>query len=338
MSYLNTNSRTVSTPNNDTFQPMGRTATLFGVFMGWVKRADDVQRMGRLQVWVPEFGSAPEEEASWITVSYCSPFAGATNVDTSNKADFKSFEGTQTSYGMWMVPPDINNQVLIMFINGDPARGIWFGTLYNQFMNSMTPGVASDTNNYQYQGKNIPVADYNKWDNKITQPDRATKPYDATKFKGLGNQGLITDPSRGVTNSSARRDTTSAVFGISTPGPAIDSTVSPENIKRKGGSSFIMDDANGSEVIQLVTKSGAQIMLNETTGEVYLINRDGTAWVEMDSKGNINIFGATNISMRAQKDINLRADRNINIEAGQNIFMKAAQDTQQTTTVASTPN
>ena len=332
MSYLNTNSRTVSTPNNDTFQPMGRTATLFGVFMGWVKRADDVQRMGRLQVWVPEFGSAPEEEASWITVSYCSPFAGATNVDTSNKADFKSFEGTQTSYGMWMVPPDINNQVLIMFINGDPARGIWFGTLYNQFMNSMTPGVASDTNNYQYQGKNIPVADYNKWDNKITQPDRATKPYDATKFKGLGNQGLITDPSRGVTNSSARRDTTSAVFGISTPGPAIDSTVSPENIKRKGGSSFIMDDANGSEVIQLVTKSGAQIMLNETTGEVYLINRDGTAWVEMDSKGNINIFGATNISMRAQKDINLRADRNINIEAGQNIFMKAAQDTQQTTT------
>jgi lysozyme len=332
MAYLNTNSRTVSTPNNETFQPLGRTAMLTGVFMGWVKRTDDVQKMGRLQVWIPEFGSAPEDAAGWITVSYCSPFAGATNVDTANKGDVKQFEGTQTSYGMWMVPPDINNQVIVMFIGGDAARGIWIGSMFNQFMNNMVPAMAADTNNYQYPGKNIPVAEYNKWDTKVTQPDKATKPYEATKFKGLGNQGLITDPNRGVTDASARRDSPSTVFGILTPGPIIDKTVSPENIRRKGGSSFIMDDADGSEVIQMVTKSGAQININETTGFVYLINRDGTAWVQMDAKGNIDIFGATNISMRAQRDINLRADRNINIEAGQNIYMKAAKDTTETTT------
>jgi hypothetical protein len=199
-------------------------------------------------------------------------------------------------------------------------------------MNNMVPGMAADTNNYQYPGKNIPAAEYNKWDTKVTQPDKATKPYEATKFKGLGNQGLITDPNRGVTDASARRESPSSVFGILTPGPVIDKTATPENIRRKGGSSFIMDDADGSEVIQLVTKSGAQININETTGFVYLINRDGTAWVQMDAKGNIDIFGATNISMRAQRDINLRADRNINIEAGQNIYMKAAKDTTETTT------
>jgi lysozyme len=88
-----------------------------------------------------------------------------------------------------------------------------------------------------------------------------------------------------------------------------------------------MDDKTGSEYVQIATKSGAQVRLDETNGFVYLINRDGTAWVELDKKGNINIFGATNISMRAQKDINLRADRNINIEAGQNLYMKAAMDT-----------
>ena len=332
MTYLDSNSRTVKTPQSDQFQQLGRTSSLFGVFMGFVKRADDVQRNGRLQVWIPDFGSAPDEIQGWITVNYCSPFAGATNVDTISKGDIQQFDGTQTSYGMWMVPPDINNQVMVMFINGDPSKGIWIGSLYNQFVNNMVPGMAADTNNYQYPGKPVPVAEYNKWDKKATEPDKTTKPYEATKFKGLGNQGLITDKTRGITNASARREAPSSVFGILTPGPVIDKNATTENIRRKGGSSFIMDDADESEYVKLATKSGAQVMLNETTGEVYVINRDGTAWIEMDAQGNINIFGATNISMRAQKDINLRADRNINIEAGQNIFMKAAQDTKQETT------
>jgi GH24 family phage-related lysozyme (muramidase) len=329
MSYLNTNARTVTTPSNEKFQPLGRTTTLFGVFMGTVKKVNDIQRMGRLQVHIPEFGSAPEEEAGWITVSYASPFAGATNVNTTSTTDLQSFDKTQTSYGMWMVPPDIGNHVLIMFINGDAARGIWFGVLYDQFMNNMVPGMAASASNYQYPGKVVPVAEYNKWDTKVTQPDRAIKPYEETKFKGLGNQGLLTDTSRGVTNSSARRESPSQVFGILTPGPVIDKNAEPENVRRKGGSSFIMDDAEGSEYVQLTTKSGAQININETNGFVYLINRDGTAWVQMDKDGNVDIFGAKNISMRAQQDVNIRADRNVNIEAGQNIYMKAAKDTKE---------
>lgn len=311
---------------------MGRIPLLHGVYVGFVKDASDVQRNGRLRVWIPELGTAPEEEQGWMVVSYCSPFAGATNVETISKANLQTFEGTQTSYGMWMVPPDINNQVLVMFANGDAARGFWIGSLYNQFMNNMVPGMAASASNYQYPGKVIPVAEYNKWDTKVTQPDRTIKPYEATKFKGLGNQGLITDQGRGITSSSARRESPSNVFGIITPGPVIDNNASPANIRRKGGSSFIMDDGDNSEYVQLTTKTGAQIRLDETNGFVYLINRDGTAWVQMDQKGNIDIFGATNISMRAQQDINLRADRNINIEAGQNIYMKAAKDTTASTT------
>ena len=332
MAYLNTHTRTTKATSNDLMQTTGRMPALVGVFVGFVRDAADVQKNGRLRVWIPEFGSSPDNKDGWVIVNYCSPFAGATNIDTTSSANTQQFEGTQTSYGMWMIPPDINNQVLIMFINGDPSRGIWIGCLYNQFMNNMVPGTAADTNNYQYPGKNVPVAEYNKNDTQVTRPDEVTHPYEATKFKGLGNQGLISDPIRGITKTSARRESPSQVFGILTPGPVIDKTATTENIRRKGGSAFIMDDADGSEYIKLATKSGAQIMLSETTGDVYVINRDGTAWVQMDAQGNIDIFGATNISMRAQKDINLRADRNINIEAGQNIFMKAAQDTKQETT------
>ena len=332
MTYLDTNSKSVSPTSNERFQPLGRQTTLFGLFIGFVKNADDVQKNGRLQVWIPDLGSVPEDSQGWITVNYCSPFAGATNVDTISKSDIKTFEGTQTSYGMWMIPPDINNEVAIMFVGGDPSKGIWLGCLYNQFMNQMVPGMAVDTKNWQYNGKAVPTAEYNKWDKSVTQPDNAYHPYQKTKFLGLGNQGLIRDQGRGITTSSARREAPSNVFGIITPGPAIDEAVPAENIRRKGGSSFIMDDGTGTEYVQLTTKSGAQIRLDETNGFVYLINRDGTAWVQMDQQGNIDIFGATNISMRAQRDVNIRADRNINFEAGQNIYMKAAKDTVETTT------
>lgn len=327
MTYLDTNARTVKPTSNENLQGIGRQPVLFGVFLGFVKRADDVQKNGRLQVWIPEFGTAPDEEQGWVTVSYCSPFAGATNLDANSKTDTNSFEGTQTSYGLWMVPPDINNQVLVMFISGDPSRGIWIGSMYNQFMNNMIPAVASDTNNYQYPGTLLPVAEYNKNDTRITQPDKAIKPVNKTKFQGVGNQGLIRDNHRGVTESGARKTSPSNVYGILTPGPVIGNPATPSDIKRKGGSSFIMDDTVGNEYIELSTKSGSKIKIDETNGSVYIINRDGTAWVEIDYLGNIDVFGGNSISLRCKKDFNIRADRNVNIEAGQNIFFKAAKDT-----------
>jgi lysozyme len=330
MGYLNTHARTTKPTST---QPAGRMSPLIGVFLGFIKDATDVQRNGRLRVWIPELGSNPENPDSWIIVNYCSPFAGATNVDSIGQTDTHSFDQTQTSYGMWMVPPDINNQVLIMFINGDPSRGIWIGCMYNQYMNNMVPGMAADAKNWEYPGKVIPVAEYNKWDGSVTEPDRAIKPYQKTKFKGVGNQGLINDKQRGTTTTSARRESPSSAFGIITPGPLIDGNVTTDKFRRKGGSSFIMDDGDGTEYVEFATKTGAKIRLDETSGFVYLINRDGTSWIQMDQKGNIDIFGAGDVSVRAQRDFNVRADRNINIEAGQNIFMKAAKDTKQETTV-----
>lgn len=324
--------RSTKTSKTSNFITPGRAATLFGVFVGFVKENADVQRMGRLKVWIPEFGSLPTDSDSWVTVNYCSPFAGATNPTTEDQNDLQSFEGTQTSYGMWFVPPDLENQVLVMFINGDSAKGIWIGSLYQQYMNYMVPAVASTPNNFQYgdKGKSVPVAEYNKWNTSITDPQAARKPYSKTRFTGLGNQGLISDPVRGTSKSTARREAPSQVYGILTPGP-----LQPGNDatgRRMGGSSFVMDDGKDSEYIQLMTKTGAQVRIDETNGFVYLINRDGTAWIQMDKEGHVDIFGANDVSVRSQKDINFRADRNVNIEAGQNIYLKAAKDTTQTST------
>lgn len=326
MSYMNTHARTSKPSRADQQLPMGRLNKYFGVYLGFIKDAKDVQKNGRLRIWIPELASSPDDPQGWVIANYCSPFAGATNIDTASETNFQDFNKTQTSYGFWMIPPDINNEVLVMFINGDVGRPIWIGCLYNQFMNNMVPGMAGSENNYQYKDKFVPVAEYNKWDKSITSPDQTTKPYEKTKFKGISNQGLINDRQRGVTTSSARRESPSNVFGILTPGPVIED-VSAENIRRKGGSSFIMDDGKGTEYIQLATKSGAQIKIDETYGFIYIINRDGSAWIEMDKDGNVDVFSARSISLRAQRDFNIRADRNVNIEAGQNVFIKAAKDT-----------
>ena len=336
MTIFNSHLRTTAPTKSQEGQALGRNKTYFGVYLGLVKDTQDVQKNGRIRVWIPELGSDPDNSDSWITASYCSPFSGATNYLASGKDNYAQFEKTQSSYGFWMVPPDINNEVLIMFINGRQDRPIWIGCLYQEYMNTSVPAIASNTNNYQYRGKTVPVTEYNKWNNKVTDvaaaQNQITRPYHKTKFNGISNQGLINDAIRGTTTSSARREAPSSVFGFITPGPAIDETAKPEEIVRKGGSSFVMDDKTGSEYIGLTTKSGAQVRIDETNGLIYVINRDGTAWVQMDKEGNIDIFGAKNISMRAQRDINLRADRNVNIEAGQNIFMKAAMDTEESTT------
>lgn len=289
--------------------------------IGIVKRVDDQHRMGRLWAWVPEFTSPEDEPTGWILCNYCSPFAGTTPREDTSAESLEAFESTQQSYGFWAVPPDIGNEVVIIFPGGELKNAKWIGCLYKEFANKMIPGVAADTNNLTDNGKALPVAEYNKNQPSATDPIDISRPEHTTRLDGISRQGLINDPIRGTTTSSAQRESPSQVFGILTPGPR-----SLESGKRSGGSSFVMDDGEGSEHITLMTKSGAKIKIDETNELVYVINKPGTAWIQLDRYGNIDIFGAQNISMRAQGDLNLRADGDVNIEAGNNVNIKAARD------------
>jgi hypothetical protein len=57
----------------------GRVNLAAGIYLAIVKDTVDEQKQGRIRVWIPEFKSNPEDESSWLTVSYCSPFAGSTD-------------------------------------------------------------------------------------------------------------------------------------------------------------------------------------------------------------------------------------------------------------------
>ena len=310
-------SRTIGASKH--YKPSGRTVRYEGLYIGFVKDNVDVQRMGRLKIWIPEFGSQEGDETSWLVVSYASPFAGATSPKALGNNDQVS-ETTQTSYGFWAVPPDLDNQVLVMFANGDSSRGVVIGCLFQQFMNKMVPGLPSDKN-IQFPSVDAPVSEYNKRTTETVKED-IVRPALLSAAEGINAQGLIKDTVRGPSKSGARREAPSEVYGLLTPGP-----INPDSPgQRLGGSQFYMDDAVGSEHIRLRTKSGAQLLIDETNSIVYAINATGTSWMQMDAEGNFDIFGAKNVSVRSQVDINLRADNDIVMEAGRNITIKAAAD------------
>lgn len=299
--------RHVNTPDSYSQELPGRGTLQDKIYIGFVKVADDVLRMGRLKVWIPELSGDPTDESGWFIVNYCSPFAGATNVyDNKNE---NSYTGTQKSYGMWFVPPDLNNEVVCCFINGDPGRGIWLGCLYQQSMNHMVPGLpGQDTQN------GLPVAEYNKRINQtnLTSPDR---PIYSPLADQLVKQGLSEDTVRGITNSGARRDDpVNAVYGILTP----------------GGHQFVFDDNPVNSYIRLRTQEGAQILINDTVGSIYLNSVDGKNWISMDANGRVDIYAYDDVSIRSQGSLNFRADRDVNIEAGQNVNIKARGDVQRT--------
>lgn len=297
-----------------------------GLYVGFVKEVVDAKRAGRLKVWIPEFKGREEDPKAWILCNYCSPFGGATPWTSLSQNEFDSFPKTQQSYGFWAVPPDKENEVLVVFPNRDLSRALWIGSVFKEYMNHMVPGIASSDRNKNLNGTELPVAEYNKYDKTsgdTAKPLDPVRPWHRTRSEAIGNQGLIKDKVRGTTTSSAQRESPSAVYGMNTPGPKHPTVEG----SRLGGHSFVMDDGEDSEYIGFRTRSGAQIKIDETNGLIYAINKKGTAWIQMDEDGNVDVFSAESISARSRKDINFRADRDVNIEAGQNINVKAAKDT-----------
>ena len=287
--------RSFRTPPGYHHAPGGRISLFNQVYTGFVKNNEDAFMMGRLQVWIPEFSDNPDDSTQWFTVQYCSPFAGATPVNQ-NVKEGKTLEDTQQSYGWWAIPPDLENEVIVMFLNGDPNKGIWIGSVYQPFMNHMVPGIPTD-NSFDpgIEGQNPPVAEYNRWDPNVSNSDNHTRARYTPLHEGLTNQGLYTDPQRGPSDAGARRAPVSKAYGFKSP----------------GGSHMVFDDSDEDSYIRFRTANGAQVLINNTAGYVYIISANGNSWFEISDDG-IDGYSANNISFRSQKDINLHADGSVN--------------------------
>ena len=343
--YYKGHASTAKAPGNDTAWS-GESA---GPYIGVIKNNVDPLRMGRLQVNIPSLSKTNDPiSGNLITCEYLSPFYGAKDARHSipGSTDYKD---SQHSYGFWAVPPDIGTRVLVIFAEGKMDQAFWIGCVPEPMTNQMTPGIASSTQTHdaldgtfegadagfqddkksKYGTTNVPSGEVNRTKTgatpqQLTNAKRPIHPFAETLLK----QGLSADDIRGNTSSSARRETPSHVFGISTPGRKDETTTKvkvgtkdtelQDYVTRKTGHTFVMDDGavdGTNQLTRLRTASGHQLLMHDTEGVVYLANGSGKAFIEMDRDGTISVYSDGGINMRSGRDFNVHSDMNINFHA-----------------------
>ena len=333
--------------DKDTFAKSGNAKLSSSIYEGIIKDNRDPLHSGRLWVWIPELGGSPNDKSNWHVVRYASPFHGMTSAGSTPSPD-NAWDKTMHSYGMWAVPPDLDNHVLIAFAMGDPNRGYWFACVPSKTGKHMVPGIASsdkiDTThlssdlNSALTGNSYPVTDYNEYDPnvyaKMGKFKDIKKPIHEAQVRILLEQGLQDDFIRGQTTSSAERESPSYVFGFSTPGrdSGNQTALTPDTKSPKyrlGGHQFVLDDgdSNGdNNLIKLRSAGGHQIILHDSENVIYISNANGTTWIEMTSDGTTNIYSESDYSLRTKGNLNMHADTDINFHAGNDINIYAVNN------------
>lgn len=301
-------------------------APLNGIYFAKVVDNRDATFSGKVKVFIPSLGFDETDTRSHKSVFWTSPFAGTTDHEAIGPdSEITDYRRSQKSYGMWMIPPDINNYVLVAFADGLSKQGYIISSIYKPGMHFMTPGMAAGDSfgNSDYP---LPVSEVHKKSTRMSSNNK-TRPLHADFSETLVKQGLALDPIRGAGSSSSRRESPSQVFGILTPGPrGSDPELSSElNYNhRSTGHQFVMDDNPKSRLVRLRTGKGHQLLMDDTAGVVYVINNTGTVWLEFTNDGEVYLFSEGSINLRAKKNFNLRADNDVNIEAGNNVNIRAA--------------
>lgn len=296
--------------SNNSQQPKSTKNEVFGInnidglYIGTVTDNSDSLYTGRIKVRIPEFGSDPNGENS-ILCLLSTPFGGITSVKDSTE-QITSDQGSPRSYGMWPQPPEVGSRVVVAFMS-TMEQGVLLGSLITKDKNYMMGGNASSFT-YGPNGEQIvmPSTEKNPYDNI----DSDTRPTDTEKLTQLVEQGLQNDWLRGHSQSSARRESPSKVFGITT----------------LGGHTFTLDDGNdkgSSKNIRIRTRGGAQILMDDSTGTVFINNHAANAYIEMDAEGKIDIYSQSDISVHAEGDYNVHAKGSINMQADVGINMKS---------------
>lgn len=303
MAGYNYKSNNSKQPNNVHQNNVNGINNISGVYIGTVKNNSDSLYTGRVTVRISEFGNDPNSDNDIICL-LATPFGGHTDIKASDQQEKKE-DNSPRSYGMWPQPPEIGTRVVVLF-TGSQEQGIVVGSLISKDRNYMMGGNASS---FAYTGNEttvMPSTEKNPYDTN----DADTRPVDNELLAQLITQGLEFDWLRGHSQSSARRESPSRVFGITT----------------LGGHTFTLDDGNASgnsKNIRIKSRGGAQILMDDTTGTVFINNHAANAYIEMDKDGKIDIYSQNDISVHAEGDYNIHAGGNINMQADQGINMKS---------------
>lgn len=313
-----------------------------GPFEATVVAHVEGNRLGQLRVKITEqVGRLTEfTEDDTVVANYCSPFFGTTYGTDTQSLPNGPFTAGQ-SYGMWMVPPDIGNKVLV--ICTPSGKWFWIGCVFDSSSHHMVPAIGRNIGGKDYTraptvvpanaSSVMPVVEYSTQEatafnaDGLTTTPRYTHEYQATV---LVRQGLDRDPVRGAISSSSMREAPSNVYGISTPGRRVSKgdqvPGEPDLVlARTGGHTFVMDDGDKDgkdQLMRLRTAGGHQILMNDSEQVLYIASASGNQWMEFSNNGQVNVYAAAGFNLRTQGVLNLHSDVLMNLSAP-NIKMTA---------------
>tara|TARA_R110002074_G_scaffold73529_1_gene168829 strand:+ start:3437 stop:4651 length:1215 start_codon:yes stop_codon:yes gene_type:complete len=272
-----------------------------GVYVGEVIKDGDSQHNGRVTVKIPELGSTSER-----IILLTTPFGGNTDLGD-EYSDPTSYEGSPKTYGLWPQPPAIGSNILVAFV-GSMEQGFFLGYLPPRDRNATMGGNGSGTT---YGPAGSPILAQMSEKNRNDKNDPDTRPTNPESAKHLEEAGLNEDYVRGHSQSSARRESPSNVFGVTT----------------KAGHTISLDDGaedGTSNNVRIKTRGGHTILMDDTNGFIFIVNKGGSGWIEMDAEGQIDIYSKSNVSVATDGDYNVHAKGSINMQADQGVNIKSA--------------
>jgi len=301
-------------------------------------------RNGDIKVWISDSNLDKNDPVNWITAH---PLNN-TGLTINDYKIGENFISQSTSFGIWNSIPYVGNHVLI-FIPKTPgilSDVYWFGSANNS-NNLMIPGISYDlTKNNDFTAK---------CEENYTEQLKGER-FEYTPLQnGLKIQGLDNDRLRGISTASPIRDLPSHCYGFLSPlgnqmvvddGWSLgDSNLNWDLDPRNNGNDNNNKDDYGdyhskknwiasldnidknNELnrfhggFRFRTRNGTQILILDA-GNIYMINKDGSAWMELSDDGYIDCYSEKGISASSDGDINLHG-KNINIEAENTITLNA---------------
>lgn len=327
--------------------------------IGIVCDTNDPLESGRLRVICPSWGddiASNIEDLPWAT--YVTPFGGAINAGTRGAGDDAT--AGHVSYGFWSIPK-IGAQVLVMCLNGDRNIRVWLGCVYKPLLSHTMPhgryfwdtshqkfptddvavrpqGPLSTKENDKRPGwiepmrsnflkafQSKPLESNYEWQTRVADnavsgiskkalgqtwsraPDDNDVP---TRQNGkvrhkLGYRQSRVDPDRTFEETGKNYD--SQVYAWTTP----------------GFHAISMDDSQDNCRIRIRSVGGHQIIFDDTNERIYLATAEGRNWIEIDQKGNIDVYTDNKLNVRAKQGINLTSDKDVRIHAARDIHLYA---------------
>lgn len=333
-------------------------STFTKMTVGEVIDTNDPQQMGRLRVLCPALGdsvNSPLKNIPWAT--YVTPFGGIVNSGSRGRGENQV--AGPTSYGMWNIPK-VGSTVLIACIDGDTRFRVWLGCIHGQFFPHTLPHgrfiqssekgeigpVSSTEEPIQPLHSELTLAFTKSKDTVLAGvTEEARKSYE---FRTRGadfsasaiNAEIINsddsststvadDQDTSITEADGTTTTVTQGYSESRVDPPLSFAVTNnKNYDSQtygwttpGFHSVSMDDRQENCRIRIRSTHGHQIIMDDTNERMYISTPQGDTWIELDEKGNIDIYGKRNVSIHAEKDINMTTDKTFRVKAKEGIHL-----------------